>query len=93
MEDPKKATTTEMVAPVKASRMVKIKALRAIMIDQKAGTMLGEGQTADVPEEVAAEFCDRVFTGNYAFGGERMHDTPRNQYRRAERVKTEAPRA
>lgn len=49
---------------------------------------LREGEVAEVPEAVAAEYCDKTFVGTYNFFGERSnHDEhPRHIIRRAERV-------
>lgn len=49
---------------------------------------VAEGETAEVSEEIAAEYCDQKFRGNYDFFGERSnHDErPMKIVARAERV-------
>lgn len=69
-----------------STKKVEIKALRAILLSD--GTSLAAGQRAFVSEEDAKEFCDKTFTGKYAFGGERENndEVPRNKIKRAERL-------
>lgn len=63
---------TTLDAPAPKTKLVKIRANQAIAYGDVS---LAEGQTAEVSEEMAKEFCDRKFEGNYAFGGERSEAT------------------
>jgi hypothetical protein len=84
----------QMVAEPKRTKMVqdkkvKIKTVTAIHFIDETGKekTIGPGLTVDVSEEVAKEFCDRVFTGSYSFSGERDNaEDQRHSYKRAERV-------
>lgn len=74
-----------MTAPApQTKRMVKIRALTNIWVTQgneKIG--LAPGAVAEVSEAEAAEFCDRIFTGQFGPSGE--HST---SFAEANRVKT-----
>lgn len=74
----------KMVAP---GRKVKIKAIRDINIGTaKEMNILKEGQTAEVTEEQAVEFCDKGFRGLYPYSGERYEDKQTSVIHRAVRV-------
>lgn len=78
---------TKMVAPQSPGkvRLVKIKALQMIRVSDTV--QVAPGKTAEVSEEIAAEFCDKVFQGCYDFGGERITPTAtRHRVVRAVRV-------
>lgn len=59
-------------------KMVKIFTRRAILVERKKtahgieGRIIPPGTEIEVTEEDAKDFCDRQFTGHYAFGGERQ---------------------
>jgi len=77
------AAKSQLVQP-SAKKKVKIRALRAIAIDNLT---LSPGSIAEVDEETAAEYCDRSFDGGYAFAGERGNSTAdKFKIVRAERV-------
>jgi hypothetical protein len=79
-------TEQQMVAPPAAKRLVKIRANQPIAYGD---VTLAAGQEAEVSEEMAKEFCDRHFEGNYAFGGERSSESgaaERHRLTRAVRV-------
>lgn len=65
---------------------VKIRAKRPIRLED--GSVLQPGSEASVSEEMAKEYCDRQFTTQYEFSGERAGIQPLPQITRAERVST-----
>lgn len=75
--------TTQMVAAA-PKKMVKIRAKYPI---QDQGISLAPGDVADVPEDMAKEFCDRKFDFGYDWSGERdSASATRRMLARAERV-------
>lgn len=65
-------------------RLVKIKAKTDIAV---GGKIVTKGTVVEVSESEASEFCDRVFSGPFDWGGERSVATAtRPMVRRAERV-------
>lgn len=88
MEAPKPATQ-QMTAPAPSvPRLVKIRANTAIRL---TGTnqMLSPGQTGEVSEEDAKEFCDKIFVGNFGISGmfpDGQAEAVRHRLRRADRV-------
>lgn len=84
-----KATTEAKAEPVATGpKLVRIEAVQMIAYgDPKDPTFLAAGVQADVSEAVAAEFCDRRFSGGFSFGGERSEETAtRHSTVRAKRV-------
>lgn len=60
---------TNMTAPAKGTKMVKIKALRPCQLSD--GRFLKENETADVTEEEAKIHCKK-YRGSMPFAGERI---------------------
>lgn len=92
MAEQPQAQASNMTAPPAASNMVaapakkkvKIRALQPIAVD---GVTLAVGVVTEVDEEVAVEFCDKKFKGQYSFSGERgINSAERHMLVRAERV-------
>lgn len=85
---------THMVKPLKISKPVKIRALCPIRVPNGVlpnGTIdfsvVQPGTEVTVDEDVAKEYCDREFPGQYSFSGERSTPTAtRNVVKRAQRV-------
>jgi hypothetical protein len=78
---------TTMVGWPKGTKLVKIRAKTDIRVHPTDPTVIASGKIVEVPEDVAAEFCDTKFIGNFDFGGERSEATStRNVRTRAERV-------
>jgi hypothetical protein len=79
-----------MTAKSDARSLVKIRALAPILVTKGSDkTLIQAGELADVPEDEAKEFCDRVFVGNYSEGGEhgeQWAESRRQRLKRAERV-------
>ena len=65
-----KTEVTRMVAP--SGRKVRIEAIRPLAFNADDGTAirLAPGQTAEVSEELAQQFCAPI-SGVYSFSGER----------------------
>lgn len=74
-----KPQTTQMIAKKK----VKILTQRPISVD---GKIVEPGQTLEVSEDEAKEFCDRSFQSFYPFSGERYEDATPAKIFRAVRV-------
>lgn len=84
--DKANAQHTHMIADqTTKTKLVKIRAITPIAPD--GVNTVAPGGVVEVSEAAAKEFCDRVFKGNYSFGGERSNQTAeRHMVRRAERV-------
>jgi len=70
------STPSANMSAVEPSKKVRIRAMHHIAWG-KAGQEQSArpGTELEVDEEIAREFCDRKFEGNYAFGGERGNAT------------------
>lgn len=90
-DDNKSPATTQMNNPPKAqAKLVKIKAIQPIRFGPKDDPkIITPGQTAEVSEEDAAEFCDKKFDMGYKdkFGSSEKRDAVKHIVTRAERVK------
>lgn len=78
--------STPLDAPsAPAAKLVKVRALRAVKVNDEL--MLGEGQVADVTEAEAAALCV-PFAGTFGFVGSREGGDPEvvEQLYRAERI-------
>lgn len=83
------ATQMQAAAP-KSPKLVKIRALSAILVTQgHEKVSVAPGQIVEVSEEEAKEFADRVFTNGFSFAGEHSEsfaEANRHRLKRAERL-------